>query len=407
MLLAFQSVIMLMVLTRVCDVATAGIFTFAYASVNLFLRIGNYGMRPFQVSDVIARYSFREYSASRLITCGLMLISFGVYLSVSGALLGYETEKILVLVIMVFYKLTDALEDVLHANYQQNNRLDVGARVLTLRLATSIAVFSALAILTSNLVFSLGAATAYTLLFFALESIYVKRRYSLPARSSSFSWAGTFDLLKSCFPLFFAAFLLMFITNAPKFAIDAILDDTAQAYFGYIAMPVFVVGLFSSFVYNPMIASLSRLWHEAKTRKFALHFLKLMFCVIGVTIACVLLAWLAGVPVLNLLYNTDVSFLLFELIILVASGGFLALIALCTIGITIIRFQRSLIWGSAFVGILALFLSPVFVENWGINGAAIISLILIAILALWFGVTFVIGVRKTDKSNSPSQNTLG
>ena len=52
MLNAFQSVIMLMVLTRVCDMATAGVFTLAYANANLFLNMGSYGMRNFQASAV-------------------------------------------------------------------------------------------------------------------------------------------------------------------------------------------------------------------------------------------------------------------------------------------------------------------------------------------------------------------
>ena len=50
-LLAFQSVIILMVLTRICDLSEAGIFTIAYANANLFFTIGKYGMRYFQASD--------------------------------------------------------------------------------------------------------------------------------------------------------------------------------------------------------------------------------------------------------------------------------------------------------------------------------------------------------------------
>ena len=61
MLSAFQSVIMLMVLTRVCDLETAGIFTIAYASANLFLNVGNYGMRNYQASDVKPKYAFSIY----------------------------------------------------------------------------------------------------------------------------------------------------------------------------------------------------------------------------------------------------------------------------------------------------------------------------------------------------------
>ena len=73
MLNAFQSVVMLMVLTRACDLETAGVFTIAYASANLFLNIGNYGMRNYQASDVEPKYSFSTYALSRAITDMAML----------------------------------------------------------------------------------------------------------------------------------------------------------------------------------------------------------------------------------------------------------------------------------------------------------------------------------------------
>ena len=43
MIMAFQSVIMLMILTRVLGLNEAGIFTIAYANANLFVTIGKYG----------------------------------------------------------------------------------------------------------------------------------------------------------------------------------------------------------------------------------------------------------------------------------------------------------------------------------------------------------------------------
>ena len=67
MLMAFQSVIMLMILTRVLGLKEAGIFTIAYANANLFLTIGKYGMRYFQISDVKRQFTFAEYRMSRLL----------------------------------------------------------------------------------------------------------------------------------------------------------------------------------------------------------------------------------------------------------------------------------------------------------------------------------------------------
>ena len=67
------SVICLMIITRVLGVYEAGIFTIAYAIANLFLMIGNYGIRTFQVSDIKSFFHWREYYTLRIITIFFML----------------------------------------------------------------------------------------------------------------------------------------------------------------------------------------------------------------------------------------------------------------------------------------------------------------------------------------------
>ena len=79
MLYAFQSVILLMVITRTVDLYSAGIFTIAYASANLFLTIGKYGMRNYQVTDVVPKFDFREYRNSRIATIAFMIAVSAVY----------------------------------------------------------------------------------------------------------------------------------------------------------------------------------------------------------------------------------------------------------------------------------------------------------------------------------------
>ena len=73
-LMAFQSVIMLIILTRTVGLVESGIFTIAYANANLFLTIGKYGMRYFQVSDLKKQFTFAEYRMSRIITSIAMII---------------------------------------------------------------------------------------------------------------------------------------------------------------------------------------------------------------------------------------------------------------------------------------------------------------------------------------------
>lgn len=394
---AFQSVIMLIVLSHVCDPVQAGVFTIAYANANLFLNLGKYGVRNFQVSDVDEKYAFRAYHAAR-VASALAMVVCGVAWSVWSALsVGYTLDKFLVMVMMVLFKAIDAYEDVFHGNYQQHGRLDVGAKVLTLRMASMIVVFAGLIVVTHDLLLSLTAATVFTALFFVAETLWARRAFELPVQRSespASPTAGAWGLLKECFPVFLATFLLFYIGNAPKYAIDAVMDDVAQAQYGYIAMPVFVVGLLAGFIYNPIIASLADDWAEGRRGAFARRFALQTLIIVGITLVCIAGAWLLGVPVLNLLYNTELAPYKTDLLVLLAGGGFLAMATLFTTGLTIIRWQNKLIPGYVIVAVLALVTCPPAVQAAGIDGASWVYLALMAVLTVWFGVVFALGVKR-------------
>lgn len=393
LLMAFQSVIMLMVVTHVCDMVTAGVLTLAYANANLFLNVGKYGMRNFQVSDVEPVYSFRTYAKSRVVTVAAMLVTGLAYLSWSAVTVGYAPDKTLAIAVMLLFKAVDAAEDVLHGNYQQYGHLDAGAKVLTVRLVTTIALFGAGVAFTKSLLPGLVVSTVYTTLFFVGETLWVRSRYGLPVAGRT-GKRGVWSLLKSSFPVFLALFLLFYIGNAPKYAIDAAMDDAAQAYYGFIAMPVFVVGLLANFVYNPIIASLAQNWAEGKVGPFARRFALQVGIIAGITGVCIAGAWLIGVPVLDKLYNAHLAPYKLDLLILLVGGGFLAATTLFTTGITIIRCQDRLIWGYLVVAVIAAVTSPMAVGAAGIRGASLIYLALMALLTLWFLTVFTLGVRR-------------
>lgn len=366
----------------------------AYANANLFMNMGKYGVRNFQVSDVEPQYSFGDYAVSRAVTSVMMIFFAILYLAWSANALDYTSEKTLVILFMCLFKLVDVVEDVYQGNYQQFGRLDVAGKLLTIRIATTLILFGLGVGFLHELLVPLVVSTAYTALFFFGSAVYAYRRYRLPRGQGTWSSASVIALLKECFPLFLATFLLFYIGNAPKYAIDACLGDAEQAYFGFISMPVFVVGLFAAFAYSPIILSLSRMWSAGDVRGFLRGMGKQIGYVVLITLVCDVGTLVAGIPVLGLMYNTDLSLYLVELIVLVSGGGFLALTALFTLGITIQRSQHQLIWGYTAVALLALLVSPLFVESWGITGASWEYFLLMVLLAVWFGLVFIVGVRK-------------
>ncbi len=394
-LFALQSVIMLVVLTRVCDVHVAGVFTIAFANANLFLNIGKFGMRKFQVSDRACEFSFLEYRASRILSCVAMMVASCAYIAYSTATLGYSMEKTLVMVVMCVFKAIDAYEDVYTGAYQREDRLDIGAKMITIRMAVALAAFAVLAIVFADLLWALTLTTAFTAVFFVLQVRYVRRRYDMPAPSALKSMRHVAKLFKECLPVFAADFLLFYMGCAPKYAIDALMDDASQAYYGYVAMPVFVVTLLASFIYNPMIGGLSDMWLARKIGPFMRHFAKLLLAIIAITATCVIGAWAIGAPVLGLLYNADLAPYVTELLVLVVGGGFLAVATLATLGITIIRFQNVLVPLYAVLAVFAYFASNAGVAALGITGAAWAYFAIMACAAAIFTLAFCLRVLAT------------
>lgn len=392
MLMAFQSVIMLMILTRVLGLKEAGIFTIAYANANLFLTIGKYGMRYFQISDVKRQFTFAEYRMSRVLTAAAMLATAFAYIVYAAAVNGYSAEKIQVIVWMCLFKVTDALEDIYHGYYQSRNRLDIASKCMTIRIGVTILVYAAGLIVIKDQLRALIIATILTGVLLAVFTKWSMEGFVIPKEKAA--PVNVKKILLTCFPLFAGGFLSFYIGNAPKYAIDSMLTDEIQACYGFIAMPVFVIGLLNNFIFNPMLYKLSVMWDEGRIKEFVKKIFIQIGIVAAITMLCIVGAYILGVPVLSWLYNTNLAPFKDELLILLLGGGFLGLSGLLNAVITIIRFQKSLMWGYASVALMALLFSKRIVGKYGMMGAAVLYTALMAILCIVFSGMFAYGVLK-------------
>ena len=152
MLNSFQSVLILMIISRIDPVTDAGVFTIAFAIGNLMLTIGQYGIRQFQVSDVQEKYSFREYVGARVITSSLMVVVSFFYVGIHYWTGAYDLEKSIAVFLICLSKTIDSVEDVFQGRLQQRDRLDIGAKAMTIRLLGYILTFILSYILTKSLI---------------------------------------------------------------------------------------------------------------------------------------------------------------------------------------------------------------------------------------------------------------
>lgn len=405
MLNSFQAVVILLVISRIDNITDAGTFVIAYAVANLLIMIGKYGIRQYQVSDVRGQFSFHEYLTLRIITTILMIAAAFIYILFLYMNGSYDINKSAAVLLICGLKAVDAFEDVFHGMFQQHGRLDIAGKILTLRLFLYIIEYMLVYYFTHDLILTSAVCLITTLLLsiflngsvmkvFRQEDVSVSETSAHPqAGFFHLTFSHLKELAMDCFPLFISTFLMAYVANAPKYSIDIVLSSHDQAQFNYIFMPVFVISLLSTFIYQPMINRLAVIWHENKLSQFW-HLILRQTIIIGVlTLLAMFGGYLLGIPVLSLLYAVDLSAYRTELVILLLGGGMLALVNFFTMVITVTRYQKHLIWGYLLISIGFLIGGKEIARTFGIMGISCFYTISMAVLTLIFLLYIIIVVR--------------
>ena len=70
-----SSFLYLLVVTRICGATLAGFFSLSYATAQLLLQVGRYGVRTYQATDLNQKYSFSELYTALSISAASILSS--------------------------------------------------------------------------------------------------------------------------------------------------------------------------------------------------------------------------------------------------------------------------------------------------------------------------------------------
>lgn len=389
---------MSMIVTRTSGIEDAGILMIAFAIGNLVMMIGKYGMRGFQVTDLKNEYRFSVYLFSRIITVLTMVLVTVGYLVYAVCFLRYSPIKTWTVSMIVSIYMVESIEDLIWGFYQRKGALYIGARMFCFRWLSILIAFSTGMLCGIGMVRSLILASLVSLFVFLTLLVIQINDHKLKIRQffqwEDGLWAGLAAPLIRVFPLFGASFLAFYLNNAPKYAIDACLDDRIQACYSFVAMPVFVIGLLNSFIYQPTLVPLTEAFHRRDRRDYHKRVRKQFLLIMCISVICIAGAAVFGIPVLSWLYHTDLSEYWRELVILQVAGGFLAVSGYQTALLTILRRQKVLLYGYVLVSLIALFSMSTVVGNYGTIGVAWEYLTLMIILCVIYGGGYIWSLRK-------------
>ena len=388
---AAEAVIMSIIVTRITNLSDAGILTMAFAIGNLMMTIGKFGVRNYQVTDAEEQFSFAVYVKNRLFTLLIMVAMSVSYLIYAYVVLEYTFYKVGIIFVICMIYVVEAAEDVFWGYYQRLGYLAVGAKMFCSRWMSIMVTFLIVLYISKNLLTTLVICFAVSIVVFC---IMVKKTYGSYCEEKDrrvyfFIWEIRFsqmrELIKNVFSLFCCAFFSFYVNNAPKYAIDAVMTDEVQACYGFVAMPVFVIGLLNGFIYQPTLVCMSIEWRERKISNLLQRIKRQILIIVGLTGICLTGACILGVPVLSILYHTDLRQYKLELMLLLGASGFLAVSGYLGVVLTIMREQKKMMVAYGITSIIAFVTVKYIVSLYGTLGAAISYILLMVILCFLYG----------------------
>lgn len=378
--------------------AQYGLFTLALAIGQQYQTVGLYEVRTFHVTDVRRRFDFGTYLSTRLLTC-LVMVGLIAYHSWNASTKD-PYPAFTVIAAMALLRIFDAFEDVYYSEFQRAGRLDIAGKACFLRIFTTTFLWSGLYWFTQDLLTS-------TLITFAVTCVVLVVAYGLPARGvfpllPSFNLRGIAGILWECLPLFLAAFLNQYLANAPRFAIHAALGDEELGVFAIIYMPAVAINMLSLFVFRPLLTRMALRWTEGKRDEFFAIVRKGLLTTAGAFVIVAAVTYVIGSPLLTLVFGTDVSGYVAELMVLVLAGALNAASVILYYALATMRRLHAVLAVFAVTGATAYLIAPALTRSYAMMGASLAYAATMGLLALLFTAVMLIPTRRAPIGTEPT-----
>lgn len=136
---AAVSVCFLIIVSRFQNPTIADQYSLAISVGNLWVIIGLFQVRNFQATDIVNKFSFKNYYIARIISTILMWITLYPYL----VFVHYDLSSSFVIgltILILAYRTCDVWSDLYQGLFQQKSRLDIAGKSMFLRYLISVII---------------------------------------------------------------------------------------------------------------------------------------------------------------------------------------------------------------------------------------------------------------------------
>ena len=110
---------------------------------------------------------------------------------------------------------------------------------MLMRSGISTITFTIILWLTDNLLYAAMTLTLTSLVIMLFYDLHMKKYFE--PTPVHLEWRGILGIYNACWPLFVSSFIMNYLNNAPKYAINTYYDETVQNSYNILFMPAFTV----------------------------------------------------------------------------------------------------------------------------------------------------------------------
>lgn len=386
-LCAFNSLFFMIVVTRINGEDVAGLFTFAFSTACLFYIIGIYSGRTYQVTDNDKLVSDSDYIYSKFITCLIMIIAGITFCFFKN----YNSSKFMVILGLTIFKSLEAFSEGIYAIIQKNEQLYKVGISLFFKAVIGLFIFIIIDLFTKNILYSVLGVIFINLLIIILYDL--KNLKVVGFKLKRFNKLSIKTILIGGFYTFAFTILTQYVINAPRYSIDNFFADKYQTIFGIIIMPSTLIALLAQFVIQPYLTKLKESLSLSK-REFNKVTMKLSLSLFLMGIVCIVVAYFLGIPVLEFVYNIELSDYLLELLMIIFGATLYGITVVLSSSLIIIRNTFSQLIIFVIVTVFDLVFSDILVKKYLIMGASSTYLLTMLLLLILYIIIYVIGLKR-------------
>ena len=371
-------------------------------------------LRAVQVTDARNDYAFADYFGLRIVTIAAALVVIAAWAGLGG----YPAQTAWVVFWVGVGKCVDSVTDIVRGLFQRHERMDISGVSLMIKGPGALLALGAIMWWTrdgtKNVILAVAVvAVVWIVSFVAYDLLYARRLLATKAAEGKadgrvrprFDRASMARLSWTALPLGLMMFLVTLQTNIPRFLLERWTGEKALGYFAALVYPL-VAG---TLIVNALGQSAApRLAQYFVTNLPAFRRLLGRLALLGgaLGVGFVAVAFVAGRPLLTLVYSAEYAEYQTEFMIVAVAAAVQFISSFLGYGLTAARVFRLLLMLAAISCVVTTVAALILVPERGLMGAALTMLVSSIVMCIVCTVAvFWVTARPRPLTTSPDNGS--